>query len=172
MLVLCLLMPVMAISSPRHPDLETFYLGTVSMTGPKGGDLGSSASLVKRVVSRESRKIVEYILLVGKKSPAREIVTFFDITGNHFHVYDRDRTFSGRGELQGDPWDWYSWSYSVKMSDGSGVLKGKDLLAGKHLIVEKFFYGNKGQLRVQFFENLKPISKELYELLLKNLTKK
>ncbi len=57
------------------------------------------------------------------------------------------------------------------MTDGSGTLRGEDRLSDRGLQVKKTFFSPDGQPRVIFTEDLKVVSKELYEILRAKLIK-
>ena len=58
------------------------------------------------------------------------------------------------------------------LGERKGTLKAEDAFIGGNLIVKKSFYSPDGQLRVMFSEDLKPISKEIYEILHAKLLQK
>jgi hypothetical protein len=148
------------------PEQTAYYLGEVKMNSAAGQPYGSSISLVKRTLKPAENKIVELVLSLDAKQPAREYTTVFDVKGSKFTVKDEEGTFAGEGEFQGKAWAWEGWKYSVNMlGERKGTLKAEDTFTGGALIVRKTFYSPDGQMRVIFAEDLKPISKEMYELL-------
>lgn len=147
-------------------EQTAYFLGEVKMSSPSGQSYGSSVSLVKRTLKPAKNKIAELVLSIDPKQPPQEYATVFDVKGSKFTVKDEQGTFSGEGELLGKAWEWTGWKYSVNLiGQRKGTLKAEDTFSGEGLLVKKSFYSPDGRLQVVFSEDLKPISKEMYELL-------
>jgi hypothetical protein len=157
---------VSAQSVPIVQEKVTYLLGEVKMSSPMGQPYGSSVSLVKRTLKPAENKIIELVASVDAKEPTKEYTTIFEVKGSKFTVKDEEGTFAGEGELIGQPWYWTGWKYSVNLlGQRKGQLKAEDTFANNNLTVKKSFSGPDGQVRVIFVEELKPISREMYELL-------
>jgi hypothetical protein len=144
----------------------TYFLGEVKMSSPAGQPYGSSISLVKRTLKPAENKIVEQVLSVDARQAAQEYTTVFVVKDGKFTVRDDEKTFEGEGELMGKAWSWTGWKYSVNMiGERKGKLTAEDVLTESGLTVKKSFYSPDGALRVVFAEELKPITKEMYEIL-------
>jgi hypothetical protein len=153
-------------SLPVTQEKVTYFLGEVKMSSPTGQIFGSSISLVKRTLKPAENKIIELVASVDAREPTREYTTIFEVKDSKFTVKDMEGTFAGEGEFIGQPWEWTGWKYSVNMlGQRKGQLKAEDTLTSGSLTVKKSFAGADGQVRVIFAEDLKPISKEMYELL-------
>jgi len=151
---------------PAAQEQVTYFLGEVKMSSPTGQPFGSSISLVKRTLKPAENKIVELVASIDPKEPTKEYTTIFDIKGSKFTVKDEEGTFAGEGELIGKAWEWTGWKYSVNLlGQRKGLLKAEDTLTTGNLTVKKSFCSPDGQVRVVFAEDLKPISREMYELL-------
>jgi hypothetical protein len=151
---------------PAPPEQVTYFLGEVKMSSPTGQPYGSSVSLVKRTLTPAENKVVEVVMSIDTKGPPQEYTTVFGVKEGKFTMKDEEKTFEGEGEFTGKPWNWTGWKYQVNMLGArKGVLKGDDTLTEAGLMVKKGFYSPDGQLRVNILEDLKPISKEMYELL-------
>ncbi|MEO6392532.1 MAG: hypothetical protein ABIP75_11815 [Pyrinomonadaceae bacterium] len=136
------------------------------MSSPAGQPYGSSVSLVKRTLMPAESKIIELVASIDARGPVKEYTTIFEIKGAAFTVKDQEGTFAGSGELIGAAWDWSGWKYNVNMlGDNKGTLTAEDTFANGTLMVKKSFSGPDGKMRVLFSEELKPISKAMYELL-------
>lgn len=147
-------------------DQTNFYLGEVRMSSPTGQPYGVSLSLVKRTMVPAENKIIEVVMSIDPKDPPREYTTVIAVKDSKFTVKDDEGTFEGNGQLVGTPWRWKSWSYSVNMlGERKGTLSAEDTLVNNGIIVKKSFYGPDKKLRVVFAEDLKPISKEVYDIL-------
>src|SRR5215467_13878847 len=154
-------------------EQTAYYLGEVKMNSPLGQPYGSSISLAKRTLKPAENKIVELVLSLDSKQPAREYTTVFNVTGSKFTVKNEEGTFAGEGELLGKAWEWESWKYSVNMlGERKGTLKAEDAFIGGRVMSKKSFYSPDGQLRVVLSEDLQPISKEMYEILHTKLLQK
>jgi hypothetical protein len=152
--------------TPAPPEQVTYLLGEVKITGPAGQPYGSSVSLVKRTMTPAENKIVEVVLSIDAKGAPLEFNTVFTLKDNKFTVKDDEKSFEGEGEFTGKPWNWTGWKYQVNMIGArKGVVKAEDVLAESGLTVKKTFYTPDGVLRVTFTEDLKFISKEMYDLL-------
>lgn len=147
-------------------DPSNYYLGEVKMSSPTGQPYGSTLSLVKRTMLPAENKIVEVVTSIDLKGPTQEYTTVIAVTNSKFTVKDNEGTFNGTGELIGTPWQWNSWKYSVNMlRDRKGMLTAEDTLVNGAIVVKKSFYSPDKQLRVVFTEDLKPISREMYDIL-------
>jgi hypothetical protein len=152
--------------APALPEQITYLLGEVKITGPTGQPYGSTVSLVKRTMTPAENKIVEVVLSIEAKGAPLEFNTVFTLKDNKFTVKDDEKSFEGEGEFIGKPWNWTGWKYQVSMlGTRKGVVKAEDVLTETGLTVKKAFYSADGALRVNFSEDLKPISKEMYDLL-------
>jgi len=160
-------------SNSTPPEQTAYYLGEVKMNSASGQPYGSSISLAKRTLKPAENKIVELVLSLDSKQPAREYTTVFNVTGSKFTVKDEEGTFAGEGELLGKAWEWEGCKFSVNMlGERKGTLKAEDTFIGGRLMAKKSFYSPDGQLRVVFSEDLQPISKEMYEILHTKLLQK
>lgn len=163
---------VSAQTAPVQPEQVTYYLGEVKMSSPTGQPYGSSVSLIKRTLTPAENKIVELVLSIDAKSAPQEYTTVFMVKDSKFTVKDEEKSFEGEGEFTGKPWNWTGWKYQVNMLGArKGTLKAEDILTGGGVTVKKAFYSPDGQLRVNFSEDLKPITKEMYDLLHASLQK-
>lgn len=148
------------------PEQVTYFLGEVKISSPTGQPYGSTVSLIKRTLTPAENKIVELVLSIEAKGAPLEFTTVFTVKDSKFTVKDEEKTFEGEGELIGKPWNWTGWKYQVNiLGPRNGVVKAEDILTETGLTVKKAFYNPDGQLRVNFSEDLKPISKEMYDLL-------
>lgn len=148
------------------PEQVTYFIGEVKMTGPTGQPYGSSVSLVKRTMTPAENKIVEVVLSIDSKGEPLEFHTVFALKDNKFTIKDDEKSFEGEGEFTGKAWNWTGWKYQVNMIGArKGVVKAEDVLTETGLTVKKTFYTPDGVLRVNFSEDLKVISKEMYDLL-------
>ena len=160
-------------TNSASPEQITYFLGEVKMSSALGQPYGSSLSLVKRSLKPVENKIIELVLSLDSKQPAREYTTVFDVKGSKFTVKDEEGTFAGEGELLGKAWAWEGWKYSVNMlGERKGTLKAEDTFTGSILIVKKTFYSPDGEVRIIFSEEFRPISKEMYEILHARLLQK
>ncbi len=174
LLFLLWIVPVtLAQTNSSPPEQTAYYLGEVKMNSASGQPYGSSISLAKRTLKPAENKIVELVLSLDSKQPAREYTTVFNVTGSKFTVKDEEGTFAGEGEFLGKAWEWEGLKFSVNMlGERKGTLKAEDTFIGGRLVAKKSFYSPDGQLRVIFSEDLQPISKEMYEILHTKLLQK
>src|SRR5262245_34143592 len=174
LLFLLLIAPAnFAQTNSAPPEQTAYYLGEVKMSSASGQPYGSSISLAKRTLKPAENKIVELVLSLDSKQPAREYTTVFNVTGSKFTVKDEEGTFAGEGELLGKAWEWEGWKYIVDMlGERKGTLKAEDTFIGGRVMSNTLYYSPDGQLRVILSEDLQPISKEMYEILHTKLLQK
>ena len=153
-------------SNTASEEKVTYFLGEVKMSSPTGQAYGSGISLVKRTLAPAENKITELVLSVDSRRPTQEHMTVFDVKGSKFTVKEEGGGFAGEGELTGKAWEWTGWKYTVNLTgESKGVLKGEDSLTVGGVTTKKTLFSLDGQTRVMFAEDLKPISREMYELL-------
>jgi hypothetical protein len=160
------LVTVSAQTAPAAQEQVTYFLGEVKMSSPTGQPFGSSLSLAKRTLKPAENKIVELVASIDPKQATREYTTIFDVKGSKFTVKDEEGTFAGEGELIGRAWEWTGCSFVVNLiGQRKGVLRAEDTFSNGGVMAKKSFSSPDGQVRIIFTEDLKPISKEMYEIL-------
>ena len=153
-------------SNTVSQETVAYFLGEVKMSSPTGQPFGSGISLVKRTVAPAENKITEVVLSIDSRRPTQEHTTVFDVKGSKFTVKEESGGFAGEGELIGKAWEWTGWKYTVNLTgESKGVLKGEDSLTAGGVTTKKTLFSLDGQAGVVFAEDLKPISREMYELL-------
>jgi hypothetical protein len=167
------LVTVSAQTAPTAQEQVTYFLGEVKMSSPTGQPFGSSLSLAKRTLKPAENKIVELVASIEPKQPAREYTTIFDVKGSKFTVKDEEGTFAGEGEFIGRAWEWTGCKFVVNLiGQRKGVLKAEDTFSNIGITAKKTFSSPDGQERMIFTEDLKPISKEMYDILHAKLLEK
>ena len=153
-------------SNTASQEKVMYFLGEVKLSSPTGQPFGYAVSLVKRTLAPTENKITELVLSVDSRRPTQEHTTVFDVKDSKFTLKEESGGFAGEGELIGKAWEWTGWKYTVNLTgESKGVLKGEDLLTVSGVTSKKTFFSPDGQARVVFAEELKPISREMYELL-------
>ena len=171
LLTLCLGVCYPQTSSPPQ-EQAAYYFGEAKITSPTGQPFGSTLSLVKRILKPAENRIIEQVVFLDPRRPAEEHITVLDVKGSALSIKDEGGSFTGEGELQGKAWEWNSWKSNVKFTDGKGTLKSEDTLTGNGIQAKKWFYRPDGKVSAVITEELKPISKEAYELLRSKLLQK
>jgi hypothetical protein len=152
--------------APSMSEQATFLFGEVRMSTPGGQPIGTSLSLVRRVLKPAEKRIVEVVATIEPGRPVREYTAVFEVSESGFAIRDEEGTFAGTGVLTGKPWEWTGWSYEVEFTGArKGRLKGEDTLGAAGISVKKSFASPDGTVRVLFTEELKPISKAAYDIL-------
>src|SRR5215472_1031222 len=100
-LLFLLWMAAASFAQTAPPEQIAYYLGEVKMSSASGQPFGSSITLAKRTLKPAENKIVELVLSLDSKQPAREFTTVFNVTGSKFTVKDEEGTFAGEGEFLG-----------------------------------------------------------------------
>ncbi|MEP6946511.1 MAG: hypothetical protein ABJA02_11385 [Acidobacteriota bacterium] len=157
----------------KPASVTTYFLGEVKMASPTGQPYGTSLSLVKRTISPADNQIVEIVMTLDPKQPAKEYTTVFAIKDSAFAIKDNEGTFEGTGKLTGPAWNWTGWTYTVNMlGERKGTLQGDDSMINGRIAVKKSMFSLDKQLRVVIAEDLSPISAEAYEILHSKLAAK
>lgn len=144
----------------------SYYLGEVRMSSPSGQPMGASVSLVQRTLLPAENRVIELVASIDPVRPVREYTTVFDVSGSRFTMKDEEGTFAGEGEFSGPPWEWTGWKYAATMmGQAKGRLQGEDVVSATGLSVKKAFSGADGTVRMQFAEELRPVSKTVYDVL-------
>src|SRR5262245_6879787 len=127
-----------ALSTPGRADEKPsptvdYFLGESKMFTPAGKHIGTSLSLVKRIVSRAEGRIEEHVLSVRDDGSARSFVVVLVVKGNKFTMSEKSKSFEGEGELIGDPWKWKEWKSVAKLAGGAGKITSEDKLTDQGL---------------------------------------
>jgi hypothetical protein len=154
-------------AGPAQPE-STYYLGESKMTTADGKPIRSSISLVKRVVDKDASQIVEHVLTINEKE-SKAFVTTLVVKGSRFTISEQSGSFTGEGELMGEPWRWKEWKSVTKITGGSGTVISEDKLTEHALIAKKTFAGADGKVVVRMDETLVPITPKTYEVLYRRL---
>lgn len=138
-----------------------FYYGEVKTTSPVGkipyGPV--KYSLVKRIIDPSKGTIVE---LVKQGDKLFNTILTQTKSENIFEVSDKNKSFTGTIIFNGEKWRWTTWTYNIKMADGSGKIIGTGRLQNKLLSTNKKFLSPDGTEKVLIVEELKEISEAEY----------
>ncbi|MEO8136758.1 MAG: hypothetical protein ABI831_22635 [Betaproteobacteria bacterium] len=155
-----------AAAQSAAPAQVAYYLGEVRMSSPAGQLLGASVSLVRRTLLPAENRVIEVVASIDPVKPVREYTTVFAVNGSRFAMKDEEGTFTGEGEFSGKPWEWTGWKYEVAFTGQSkGRLQGEDVVSATGLSVKKSFSSADGVVRMLFTEELKPVTKAVYDVL-------
>ncbi|MFN8672467.1 MAG: hypothetical protein U0457_10375 [Candidatus Sericytochromatia bacterium] len=147
----------------------SYYMGESKMYSPEGVFYASSVSLIKRTIEKEKKQIQEDVFNFDLRRECSEFLTTFSIEKNKFDISDEEKTFNGMGNLIGDEWNWSGWNYETTLSQNMGYIKGEDKIINNEIIAKKDFYNKDNKLQFVFKEHFKPISKEFFDIMIKNL---
>jgi len=153
-------------AGPAPEDETTYFLGESRVTAPDGKYLGSMVELVKRELRPSEGKIYEHVAVIDPRYPqSKKFVAVCEVKGTTFAMTEQEKSFTGDGELTGDPWRWTAWRSTSHLASGIGTVESEDTLTEHALIVKKRFVGPDGKVRVHMAETLNRISKEMYDIL-------
>jgi len=164
-LFVCSLGSIYAQTKGASEEQNTYFLGESKMTSPTGQPYGTTLSLIKRTVKPEENKIIEQVISINQREAAKEFIAIFDVRGSKFTMAEQGGGFTGEGELIGKAWEWTAWKSTSNLAGGKGKLISEDTLTKDGVLAKKSFYSPDGQLRAIFSEDLKQISKEMYDIL-------
>lgn len=144
-----------------------YYYGDVMISSADGKTpYGKSVSLIKRTVDPAQDMITEIVLQPPRdpKQKPKDINTVLKRVGstNVFSTSDDANTFNGKLIFTGTEWSWNSWTYDIKLADGS-KLNGKGLHDAVGIKTEKTFYKPDGGASLLIREDLKSISSDEYD---------
>ena len=159
-------------AGPASQEQSAYYFGEAKITSPTGQVFGNTLSVVKRTLKPAENKIIEQVIFLDPRRPPEEHITVLEVKGSKFTLRDDSGTFTGEGELTGKAWEWSGWVSNVKFTDGKGTLKSEDTLANNVITAKKTFFRPDGKPSALIVEELKPISKEAFELLRSKLLQK
>jgi hypothetical protein len=159
----CTLGPVSRAEDP--PTVTTqYFLGESKMLTPDGRVIRTTLSLVKRVLKPAENKVEEHVLSADEKTPAKAFVVVLDVAGNKFTLADQSKTYSGDGELKGEPWKWTAWKSTSKLAGGATVVS-EDKLSDRGMTATKTYSAADGKPQYLFEEKLEHVSAKTYEIL-------
>lgn len=149
----------------KPAEVTEYYLGESKMSLPSGQVVRTTLSLLKRVSDPRKSTIEEHVLSIDGKTPPKIFVVTFAVKGSTFTVSEKSKSFSGKGELIGDPWKWKAWKSETELPEGMGKVVSEDRVEEKGLSGKKTFTGPDGKVRFLFADFLTPISAQTYEIL-------
>jgi hypothetical protein len=159
-------------TGPASQEQAAYYFGEAKITSPTGQVFGTTLSVVKRILKPAENRIIEQVVFLDPRRPPEEHITVLDVKGSKFTLRDDSGTFTGEGDLTGKAWEWSGWVSNIKFTDGKGTLKSEDTLTNNVITAKKTFYRPDGKPSALIVEELKPISKEAFELLRSKLLQK
>jgi hypothetical protein len=164
-ITLCLAATCAMSCAQDTPAIETtYFLGESKMSLPDGKHLGTSLSLVKRIVNPAASKIEEHVVSISEKE-AKLFVVFMEVKGNKFTMTEKSKAFTGEGDLIGEPWKWKGWKSVSKLANGAGTWTSDDKHTEQGLSVRKTFTVADGTVKLIIEDSLQPITPKTYELL-------
>ena len=145
-----------------------WFEGTIAYTLPDGRAVGSSGVLVERRTAPDAREVVEVVTTQSRRPGAPpdryEVHMQVDAAGTGFAMRESSGAFTGDGTLEGPAWRWTSWGSVSRLPDGSRVESSDSLAAGGGALrVRKRVSGPGGALRITTLEELRRISRGVYE---------
>ena len=142
-----------------------YYLVEGAMHLPNGRRIGTSVSIVKRVVDREAGKIEETVLSLRGKEPAQEFVTVIRPEGESAKISSPEGVFSGEATLSGPAWAWTKMTFTTKMAKGGTQVQGEDTFAADSISATKKVIGTDGNVQIEIHESGRSISQAVYDIL-------
>ncbi len=142
-----------------------YYLVEGAMSLPDGRRVGTSVSIVKRVMDRDAGKIEETVLSLRGKEAAQEFVTVIKPEGEHAKIASVDGGFSGEATLSGPAWGWTGMRFTTRMEKTGAVVEGEDTFSSEAIGAVKRVKGADGRVQIEIRESGKAISAAVYEVL-------
>ena len=153
---------------PRKDEVR-YYVGTYATMSPDGKQpYGPPVP----VVGKRTLKKAEGIILEVLDLPTKHFeVTLTRTKNNTFQGTDKGKTWTGTIVYAGDDWQWNSWTYDIRLSDGSGTLKGKGSLHAGKMETDKTFFDPTGAPKALILERLQTATAAEYTAKLAALKK-
>ncbi len=148
------------VSDPAADEVR-YYGGAYTTMSPDGKQpYGPPVPVVgKRTLKKNDGLILEVLDM-----PKRHFdVTLTRTEGSTFTGTDAGKTWTGTIEYSGEEWGWNSWTYAIKLTDGSGTLKGKGSLEDGKMETDKTFYDPSGAAKARILESLNAVTAAEYE---------
>lgn len=146
------------------PTVE-YFVGESRMMTPAAKPVGSSLSLVKRIVNPAENRIEEHVLSVREGAAPKTFVAVLEVKGNKFVISESGKAFEGIGVLVGEPWKWTEWKSVTTIAGGAGTVRSEDKVTEHGLTVRKTFAGPDGKVQLKFEETLLRIGAATYATL-------
>jgi hypothetical protein len=139
-------------SNKSGSDEILYYTGTYATTSPDGKTpFGPPIAIVAKRTLQKDKNLILEVLDMPKKHFE---VILTRTKGGSFTGTDQEKSWTGLIVYFGPEWKWNEWTYDIKLSDGSGTLKGKGSLTAGILKTEKIFYDLKGTPQARILETL------------------
>lgn len=169
--------PAPAAVPDSPPSRVRCFLGGVVQRQPDGTERSGVELLVRRSEYRDASKIVEDSVRYDPGPRSRtsryQVVMDVDPEAGTFTLRETDGLYTGRGELEGEPWEWEAWTYSYRLDSGIAVQGRTELREtgdGLVLYTERQAYGPDGGLALTLVETLPQIEREECEARLAEAT--
>jgi hypothetical protein len=157
-----------AVTTPTTDEVR-YYVGTYATMSPDGKQ--PYGPLVP-VVGKRTLKKNEGLILEVLDMPKRHFeVALTRTEGNTFTGTDKKKTWTGTIVYSGADWQWNTWTYVIKLTDGSGTLKGKGSLENGKMETDKLFYDPSGTPKARMLESLNVATAAEYEAKLEAIKK-
>jgi hypothetical protein len=150
-------------------ELDQYFVGTQVIRLPDGTEREGGSVVAHRTLRPEERAIVEEVVVrdAAGALEAHAVRLEIDDDDRHFVLRPSEgdtssSSFSGEGELTGDPWSWTAWHVQTRLPDGTVVVTD-DVLSATDLASESRVLGADGTPSVVIRQVLTRVTRERYE---------
>ena len=150
-------------------ELEQYFVGTQVIRLPDGTEQPGGSVVAHRTLRPEERAIVEEVVVRDAAGALEAHAVRLEVDDDDRHFVLRpgegdtsSSTFSGEGELTGDPWSWTAWHVQTRLPDGTVVVTD-DVLSATDLASESRVLGADGAPSLVIRQVLTRVTRERYE---------
>lgn len=148
----------------KAADGVSYYYGSVSFLSPDGRlPYRKTETVVRREIMENGDRILETVSQPSYSPSMKPEITVTELRRRGktlvYDASDRGRTFSGTVTFRDTAL--MSWTYEIKMQDGSAVT-GKGELTKERLLTEKQLTGVKRPMMIR--DDLKSVSEGVYRM--------
>lgn len=122
-----------------------YYKGTNTTRSPDGQVTGTGETLLRRVFDGPNDQIIEDVMTKDDQQGVQHNTLTFNVTGSMFE----DPTNGFTGTLQGDSWDWSSWTATGTLPNGLTVVSTSTISPNKVIVDMTFKSGDAVQFTVK-----------------------
>lgn len=136
-----------------------YYKGTNTTRSPDGQVTGTGETLLRRVFDGPNKQIIEDVMTKDDQQGVQENTLTFVVSGSAFE----DPTTGFTGTLQGDSWNWSSWTATGTLPNELTVESISTISPHKVIVDMSFKSGDTVQFTVK--HEVASILQENYERL-------
>jgi hypothetical protein len=133
-------------SADPATHVNTYYYKGINTTrSPEGQVTGTGETLLRRVFDGPNQQIIEDVITKDDQQGVQQNTLTFVVTGSTF----TDAATGFTGQLQGDSWDWSSWTATGTLPNGLNIESTSTISPNKVIVDMTFKNGGTVQFTVK-----------------------